>query len=206
MSPGAPPPPWHGSMGLDWAPPGVDVALARAAWGKRLNCPPTSAVGRLFDAAAAFLGLVQHAHHEAEGPMAVEAIAAAAAAAHDASGDPVALPLLRRADGVWQADWAPLVPLLCDVAVSPGRRAAAFHASMARALVAQAVAVRRDHGDFAVGLAGGVFQNRRLSELSLQALQAAGFRAHLPITVPCNDAGLSFGQVVEAAASLAGAA
>jgi hydrogenase maturation protein HypF len=45
-----------------------------------------------------------------------------------------------------------------------------------------------------------VFQNRRLSEMALDALGAAGFRAYLPVSIPCNDAGLSFGQVIEAAA------
>jgi hydrogenase maturation protein HypF len=110
------------------------------------------------------------------------------------------LPLQRRADGVLHADWAPLVPLLLDAARSPARRAAAFHASMARTLLDQAVALRQAHGPFAVGLCGGVFQNRLLSEQALSALNGAGFRAYLPLTIPCNDAGLSFGQLIEAAA------
>ncbi len=33
----------------------------------------------------------------------------------------------------------------------------------------------------------------------LAGLAQAGFRAHLPARIPCNDAGLSFGQVIEAA-------
>jgi hydrogenase maturation protein HypF len=183
-------------LGLDWAPPGLDVALARRAWGSRLNCPVTSSVGRLFDAASAFLGLVLHAGHEGEGPMAVEAIAACG----DGMQDAVALPLTQWGDGMWRTDWAPLVPLLLNGAWSPCRRAAAFHASLVLGLVVQAITARHAHGDFAVGLTGGVFQNRRLSEMALDALRAAGFRAYLPVSVPCNDGGLSFGQVIEAAA------
>jgi len=185
-------------LGLDWTPSGLDVSLARAAWRSRLNCPATSSVGRLFDAAAAFLGLVQQASYEGEGPMAVEAIAISGSVMEDA----VSLPLTKRADGVWQADWAPLVPLLLNAAWPLRRRAAAFHASLANALVVQVIAAGIVHGDFAVGLAGGVFQNRCLSELVLNALRAAGFRAYLPVSVPCNDAGLSFGQIIEAAARL----
>jgi hydrogenase maturation protein HypF len=45
-----------------------------------------------------------------------------------------------------------------------------------------------------------VFQKRRLAETALTALTEPGFRAYLPIGVPCNDAGLSFGQIIEAAA------
>jgi hydrogenase maturation protein HypF len=194
--------PWRSAAALcwelarDWAPVGIDTSLARHAWDRRLNCPPTSSVGRLFDAAAALLGVVHHASHEGEAPMALEALASA----EPFGGEPASLPLQRRPDGVWQADWAPLVPMLLDRSRSPGQRAATFHLSLARAAVAQASAVRATCGDFAVGLAGGVFQNRRLSEDVLDALAQAGFRAHLPVKFPCNDAGLSFGQIIEAAA------
>ncbi len=181
-------------LGRDWAPEGLDVRLARHAWERRLNCPQTSAVGRLFDAAAALVGVVWQAGHEGEAAMALEALSA------EAAGVPVPLPLGRRPDGMWQTDWAPLVPMLLDPARSPGERAAGFHASLVAALVDQAGAVRAEGGDFCVGLAGGVFQNRRLSEAVLTSLQQAGFRACLPQKFPCNDAGLSFGQVVEAAA------
>jgi hydrogenase maturation protein HypF len=192
--------PWRSAAGLawalemEWAPAGIDVELARAAWRERLNCPVTSSVGRLFDAAAALLRLVEQASYEGEGPMALEAIAA------DDGGDGVALKMQRRADGVLVADWAPLVPVLLDTTKPPAQRAAAFHASMAGALVDQAVALRQCHGPFAVGLGGGVFQNRRLSAAVLHGLAHAGFRAYLPEAIPCNDAGLSFGQLIEAAA------
>ncbi len=183
-------------VGLDWSPPNLDVTLARSAWQVRLNCPATSSVGRLFDAASAFLGLVQQASYEGEGPMAIEVIADPIGGMEDA----MSLPIDTRADDIWQTDWRPLVPMLLDDAWPVKRRALAFHATMALTLMTQAIAARCAHGDFAVGLAGGVFQNRRLSELALHALHAAGFRAYLPVSVPCNDAGLSFGQVIEAAA------
>ena len=124
-------------LGLDWTPPVADAALVRAAWTSRLNCPETSSVGRLFDAASAFLRLVQRASHEGEGPMALESIAEAECD----FGDAVPLPLPPRPDGVSQADWAPLLGLLLDETRSPHRRAAAFHASLARCLVDQAIAV-----------------------------------------------------------------
>jgi hydrogenase maturation protein HypF len=68
---------------------------------------------------------------------------------------------------------------------------------MARALVDQALALRERFGDFRVGLCGGVFQNRRLSELCLQLLRDHGFAVHLAERLPVNDAALSFGQLVE---------
>jgi hydrogenase maturation protein HypF len=49
-----------------------------------------------------------------------------------------------------------------------------------------------------LGLTGGVFQNRVLCERVLSYAQSEGFCVFLPQALPCNDAGLSFGQIVEA--------
>jgi hydrogenase maturation protein HypF len=184
------------AMGAPFAPPGeTRIPLAKAAWTRRLNCPPTSAAGRLFDAAAAFLNLVHYAEHEAQGPIALEKLAGLADQER-----PVHLPLRRRTDGVLVADWAPLVPMLLDPTRSHGARAYAFHASLAAAAVAQAAAIRESSQDFAVGLCGGVFQNRLLASLVLDGLRRAGLRGYLPKIHPCHDGALSFGQVIEAAA------
>jgi hydrogenase maturation protein HypF len=45
-----------------------------------------------------------------------------------------------------------------------------------------------------------VFQNRVLAEMALEGLVDAGFFGRLPERVPVNDASISLGQVVEAAA------
>lgn len=95
------------ALGLEWRPAGFDCSLARGTWQQRLNCPLTSSVCRLFDAAGAFLNLAQHTSYEGEVAMAIEAIATQA---DDAS----ALTLRARPDGVCEADWAPLVPMLLD--------------------------------------------------------------------------------------------
>jgi hydrogenase maturation protein HypF len=42
-----------------------------------------------------------------------------------------------------------------------------------------------------------VFQNRRLLELTATGLGSRGFRVLLPERIPCNDGGLSYGQVAE---------
>lgn len=176
--------------GTDWNGLPEDADLLHAAWRNRLNTPATSAVGRLFDAAAALTGLNLRSSFEGQGPMRLEAVATDAEA--------LALPLARDAGGVWRADWAPLVAMLLDTARPVAARAGQFHASLARALLDQALRVREEHGHFAVGLTGGVFQNRRLAELALDALRAHGFDAHLPARTPCNDGGLCYGQVIEA--------
>jgi hydrogenase maturation protein HypF len=161
------------------------------AWKQGINSPASSAVGRLFDAAAALCGICTRASFEGEGPMRLEA------AASTSSGHPVALPLARDSGGIWRSDWAPLLPMLTDGAISVAERATCFHLSLAQALVDQAKQLRAQTGIQSVGLTGGVFQNRVLAEAAINQLETAGFAIHLPRRVPVNDAGLSFGQVIE---------
>jgi hydrogenase maturation protein HypF len=186
--------PWRAAAALLWEA-GEDAPFApeplRQAWARGLNCPPSSAVGRLFDAAAALAGVCTHASFEGEGPMKLEALAT------QATDDTVALPLTRDPDGIWRSDWAPLLPLLADAARPASERAASFHLSLAHTLVDQARRLRDETGSTAVGLTGGVFQNRLLAEAATSALEAAGFAVCLPRRLPVNDAGLSFGQIVE---------
>jgi hydrogenase maturation protein HypF len=191
--------PWRSALALCWetgsvwrdAPP--DTALLFDAWQKRLNCPATSAVGRLFDAAAALTGINLSSSFEGQGPMMLEATTTTMA-------DPVALPLAHDAHGLLRSDWAPLVPLLLDDARTIPERSARFHASLAQTLLAQAMHLRATQGEFVVGLSGGVFQNRILAELCLARLATHGFNAKLARCCPGNDGGISYGQIIEAAA------
>ncbi len=178
--------------GTAWRGAPTESALLRHAWEHGINCPRTSSVGRLFDAAAAFAGLCEQASFEGQAPSYLEA-------ACDSAGDVVALPL-SRSHGIWRSDWEPLLAPLQDEGRSVPQRAALFHASLARALVDQAIALRREHGIDRLGLTGGVFQNRILSETVQSMAAAEGFAVSIPQLLPCNDAGLSFGQLVEAGA------
>ncbi len=185
------------SVGVEWTPPGgaPDPILHRA-WEQGINCPPTSAIGRLFDAAAALVGLVQEASFEGQGPMLLEALCRG-------DGEPVELPLAQDADGIWRSDWSPLVTVLADAAIAPHSRAEIFHASLAHALLAQARAARRAYGIHRVILTGGVFQNAVLVAQAEALLGAHGFAVSLPRQLPVNDAGISYGQIIEAAARAA---
>lgn len=181
--------------GIDWHCDKLDLALAREAWERRLNTPSSSAVGRLFDAAAALLGLLHNASFEGQGPMLLEA----------ACGDSthaIQLPLAHDDAGLLRSDWAPLLPYLIDEQRDVSERAALFHASMARALLDQALAMRATCGAFTVGLVGGVFQNRVLTEQVIALLTDADFEVRLGMQIPANDAGISFGQIIEAGASI----
>ncbi len=186
---------WQTDRAVPYAPDGM--ALLHRAWRLDINSPWTSAAGRLFDAAASLLGVIQHASYEGQAAMVLEALAATCETSVD---DTPSLALQPDEDGVLRGDWQDLLPMLLDGTQTTAMRAARFHEALARLIVDQANAVRVRHGDFAVGLSGGVFQNRRLSARASALLMQQGFRVYLPRTMPMNDGGLSYGQIIEAAA------
>jgi hydrogenase maturation protein HypF len=189
--------PWRSALslcweaGVEWKQCPEDPMLAHHAWRRRLNCPQTTSAGRLFDAAAALTGLHYRSSYEGQGPMLLEA------ACTEDSAHAIPLPLARNRQGLWETDWAPLLPFLMNQKLTVTERADGFHASLVRALVAQANALREEHGELAVGLGGGVFQNRVLTERAFAALRENGFDVRLMHQVPCNDAGISYGQIIE---------
>lgn len=99
--------------------------------------------------------------------------------------------------GIHTSDWSPLIPMLSDTSRPITERAATFHLSMAHTLLQQALQIREDAGVNTIGLTGGVFQNRVLTEKCIALLHENDFQVSLPVLVPVNDAGISFGQVVE---------
>jgi hydrogenase maturation protein HypF len=192
--------PWRSAHGLCWEcgkvwPQGEKLGspLLRQAFEGGVNAPYTTSVGRLFDAAAALIGVCLRASYEAEAPVCLESLCESDVA-------PMRLPLSRDTRGVWRSDWEPLLDTLLDARRTPAMRAAMFHSSLAQALYEQALAVREQSGVGRVGLGGGVFQNRVLTEQARALLTAAGFEVLIPERLPVNDAVISYGQLIEIAA------
>ena len=192
--------PWRSAAALLWAEgrePGasltgeVGVGLAANAWKQRMNTHETTAAGRLFDAAAALILGRSTASFEGQGPMELEQAAQKGCSA-------IRLPLRCDGHGVLRSDWATLLPVLSDDSIPAAERAGIFHQSMAQALVDQALEVREKVPFDAIGLSGGVFQNRFLTERVVELLGEKEIDVRLHGAVPANDGGLCFGQVIEA--------
>ena len=193
---------WRAALALCWEtdtpwPAGQDYAspLLRQAWERGVNCPLTTSAGRLFDGAAALLGVRAVSSFEGQAPMALEALARTATPA-----PAVRLPVAGR-DGISAIDWAPLLSILMSDAESVATRAWQFHDALAGAMAEQVRGQAARSGVEQVGLAGGVFQNRLLTELLVARLKAQGMRVCLPVQLPVNDAAISYGQIIEAAAT-----
>jgi hydrogenase maturation protein HypF len=193
--------PWRSAAGLCWEAglpfDGPEpLEMLHLAWQRGSNAPLTSAAGRLFDGAAALLGVCHEASFEGQGPMWLEALAQEAPAAVTSAAVPP-LPITPDADGVLRLDWQPLLEELRTPRLPAAARAAHFHRRLAASIAALAGQLRTAHAFDAVGLTGGVFQNRLLAEQTLQTLRDNGLRGHLPLQLPANDGGLCHGQVIE---------
>lgn len=189
--------PWRSALslcweqGLVWRERPEDAELLHQAWLRRINCPLSSSVGRLFDAAAALVGVARHSTYEGHAAMRLEALS-------DGDAEPIPLTIAENENGILIADWGPLLPVLMDESLSQTERGSIFHASLAGVIAGQAKAIRERYGIECVGLSGGVFQNRVLAEGAMASLKRLGFKVYLHETVPAGDGGISFGQIIEA--------
>jgi hydrogenase maturation protein HypF len=185
-------------------PGGLDVtARHERQWGdvvrlarRGVHAPATSSMGRLFDAAAALLGVRDTVHYEGQAAIELEQLAdvreRGAYRARIEPGEPFAV---RGAD---------LIRAMAeDLAAGTGREviAARFHNAIAALTEAGCLLLRERHGLSTVALSGGVFQNLLLLHAVAGRLEARGFRVLVHARVPCNDGGISLGQAVIAAAA-----
>lgn len=176
----------------------LDIAQRQVERG--VNAPMASSMGRLFDAAAAILGVRQQARFEGQAAMELEALAG-----HRA-GELLPFPVTVGADRRLELDPIPLLAALGERAargVSVESLAAAFHDSVVAATVAVVRHVCEERGIRVVAVGGGTFQNARLVATLAEAMETSGVRVLMPRALPPNDGAISYGQAAVAAARLA---
>jgi hydrogenase maturation protein HypF len=163
---------------------------------KGVNSPLTSSAGRLFDAAAAILGVRDAINYEGQAAVELEQLAdPGEAGAYPAS--------IKTGEGPFQACGADLLHGVIEDLTSGVHApviAARFHHGVAALIEAGCLLMRDRHGLATVALSGGVFQNLLLLRAVVSRLEARGFRVLVHSRVPCNDGGISLGQAVVAAA------
>lgn len=161
----------------------------------------TSSMGRLFDVVSAIADVCQHASYEGQAAMELEAVAAR----EDGPAGRYRFPFAS-SGGPLVVDWRPVVRQVAADArdgVAAAVISAAFHAAVAQLVAALADALAVGERARRVGLTGGVFQNRRLSRITVDALSGRGIPVLTHRHVPPNDGGLALGQAAIGAAHLA---
>jgi hydrogenase maturation protein HypF len=154
----------------------------------------TSSVGRLFDAVAALVGLVDVATYEGHPAIALEQIAERSATREYPFEVGVA------GDGIILDSRPMIAAIVADVrrGRGAGEIAGRFHRTLAAATLEVCRAVRGATGLTTVCLGGGVFNNRFLTGDLVARLETFDFDVHVPRQAPVGDGGLALGQVVVA--------
>ncbi|MEP6663844.1 MAG: Sua5/YciO/YrdC/YwlC family protein, partial [Verrucomicrobiota bacterium] len=196
----------------------AEFSMLHRMLAQKINSPLTCSVGRLFDGVAAILGLRQRVNFEGQAAMKLEFAMndletdeayelkwrekvgkASRPPREHVSASSLTSPGSTRA-GETPAlllDWQPMIlEILHDVQrkLSTPFISAKFH----NTLVQVAVAVARESGQQKVVLSGGCFQNKYLTERTIQRLRAEGFLPYWHQRIPPNDGGIAVGQAVAA--------
>ena len=157
----------------------------------KLNTPLTSSIGRLFDAAAALIGVRQVVTYESQAAIEMEALADPSEQGYyefeislsQFDPQPVFEGLVR--------DWLSGTP----VPVLSAR----FHNSVAHVALHLCQRVHTSQGIHTVALSGGVWQNMFLLQKTVNFLKGAGFEVLLHRQTPANDGCIALGQAAVAA-------
>ncbi len=184
--------PWAGDLAPVSAAAENELAVLDAQLAQGLNAPPTSSMGRLFDAVAALAGLAPRISYEGQAACELEA----AAEVSERGAYPFAV-------GAETIDAAPMLRALVEDlrrGTALGVLSARFHNGAAAMVVEACRRLRRTTGVDCVALSGGVWQNLLLLERAVEGLEAAGFRVLVHRQVPANDGGIALGQAAVAAA------
>ncbi len=168
----------------------TDLRFVRAMLKSDVPMPLTSSAGRLFDAAAALLGVCAYASYEAQGPIELERLCRKGVTAGYAHAS-------RRQDGMFVIDPRPVFAGMCadinekmPIAVISAK----FHNAMADIIVATVRRLARGAGLRKVALSGGVFQNRYLASRVAQRLKDLKFSVFTNERLPVNDWNIAWGQ------------
>ena len=150
-----------------------------------INCVESTSAGRIFDAAAAILGICKVSSYEGEAAMRLQAIA-------------------ERSERKFSAKFMKTDEILGETIKSrlAGEKicdsARLFHDLLAEMIFGTVLGISERSKIKTVALSGGVFQNSLLSGLVMEKLRFAGLKVLRHELIPANDGGICIGQAIYA--------
>ncbi|XCN73691.1 MAG: carbamoyltransferase HypF [Candidatus Electrothrix aestuarii] len=173
------------------------LSIIRQQVNKQINCPQTSSLGRLFDAAASLIGIRNQVNYEAQAAIELEVLAkpylnsttSYPSDLFSTDDSERAVPL----QGLFRA-------IIEDVRRQKpaGMIGARLHHTLAQLAITLCRKAQAATGLQEVALSGGVWQNQLLLDLVRQGLEEQGLTVYCHQLVPCNDGGLALGQLAVA--------
>ena len=169
-----------------------DYNVIKKMINKNINCPETSSMGRLFDAISSILGFDKMVSFEGEAAIYLENICDEFV--HDyfdyfikINNDRYELCFDNTIKGILED---------LNNKVDKSVIAKKFHNTIIRSSVDLAVLLREKFNINIICLSGGVFQNEILLSGISKELKSRGFKVFTHKNIPCNDSGISLGQLI----------
>lgn len=167
---------------------------------KKINSPLAGTCGRLFDSVSAILGICTTSTYDGEA-----AIKISERVPMDAVSKGLAYPFtLKRTSDLIDIDFSLcLKAIVCDYLSNRNSDEIiqAFHETVMKACIDCLVLLSQENSELNrnVVLSGGSFHNPFLTREMKRLLEMKGFNVFTHRNVPCNDGGLSLGQLMIAA-------
>jgi hydrogenase maturation protein HypF len=166
---------------------------------KKVNCPLTSSMGRLFDAVASITGLCHINTFDGQAAARLEMAAKKEAEGVYPYPD---IESFLTGEGLLVINCRQIIRGIADDIenqVNVGLISRKFHRTVSRLFTEVCTRLRSETGINTVAMSGGVFQNITLSAMLESDLKKEGFEVCFHKQLPPNDGGLSLGQAVIAA-------
>ncbi|MCM3766678.1 carbamoyltransferase HypF [Neobacillus niacini] len=175
-----------------------EINILKAMIEKNINTVYAGTCGRLFDAVSAICGVTRISSYDGEA-----AIHLAQLVDETIVYEPYPFRLID--EEYIRIDFSKMlreISLAILAGIDKAEVSGRFHETVVQAIVAALKLVHEQRPDFqrTVVLSGGSFHNRYLRKRISEELRNHAFKVYLPEKVPCNDGGLSYGQLAIAAA------
>lgn len=167
-----------------------DKKLILTMMRKNINSPLSSSAGRLFDAAAALLGICLYAEYEAEGPIKLEALS------DEKINENYEFNIVKQ-NGCFTIDTDKVfLGMFKDLKKGKDKCliASKFHNSVTEIIIDTVKKITRSFKVKDIALSGGVFQNNFLKKKVIEKLSNLGFNVFTNVKTPVNDLNISLGQ------------
>lgn len=158
---------------------------------RKINSPKTSSMGRLFDGVSAILGFNNSISFEGEAAIYLENIC------DEKCKEEYEYEIKRNEEFILSFD-SIIRGIIYDFFNKKDVSIIAkkFHNTIVKSTIEMALHIRESTNINTVAISGGVFQNNILFTGVVEGLKRYGFNVLTHKTVPCNDSGVSLGQLI----------
>lgn len=175
-----------------------DINLILAMIDKNINSPICSSIGRLFDGVSSFLGFTMKRSYEGEASIYLENLAYKFLKDNNSYKDFYRYEIIQN-DEMLEIDYKKIIiGILEDIYNKKSKYEIAFkfHNTVIEFSITVAIKLREIYKINKIALSGGVFQNEILLSGISNRLKGYGFEVITHKIIPCNDSGISYGQLL----------